>query len=155
MSDIRELIRALELNKGLDRALAREVQCVLGGWHRITPSQCGRKRGGYISPDDWIGRLDSGAPILDQLHGTTIHDDVPDVTSSVDAAFALAERVVPSWAISLSKNVRCGYWICYGSRQGYSTFDYVTSTHRIPAVALTVLIVKAAEMESNLVRAEG
>lgn len=88
------LIERLENADGPSRELDRAIQCGVGGWHRITPSHTRNKHGAFISPADWIGANSDGSPILDSLHGTTMHRDVPAVTASIDSAVALAERVV-------------------------------------------------------------
>ena len=94
-----ETLRALEKRvseaTGRDMALARQIQCTIGGWHRYTPTQLRRKNPGFISPDDYIGEMSDGSPVLDGLHGTDIHCDVPDCLLSLDAAVALVERVLP------------------------------------------------------------
>ena len=105
MSKLEELIAALEKSEGPSRALDRDIQCTVGGWHRITPSQGGGKHGAFISPDEWNGRDSGGRPILDSLHGTTMHRDVPPVTASIDAAVALVDRVIPGafWKMSCGR----------------------------------------------------
>lgn len=72
---------------GLNNEVAAAV-----GWQRVTPSQMGRShrsRGGWIAPDDYLGRQSDGRPILDSLHGTTIHRDPPAFIYSLDAAITL------------------------------------------------------------------
>lgn len=95
------LIERLEKLTGPSAHIAREVQCLTGGWHRVTPSQARNKHGAYIAPEDWLGRHGDGSPRLDSLHGTTMHRDVPDCTASLDAAVALVERVLPGWVFDL------------------------------------------------------
>lgn len=148
MTDITTLIARLEAATGPDRSLAREIQCAVGGWHRVTPSQCNRKRGGYISPLDWIGRRHDGVPILDGTHGTDIHDDVPDITYSIDAAVALAERVLPGWRGS----VQFGNFECQVTAYLCSDEDTkdVMAVHRSPAIALTIAILKAKQAEGTV-----
>jgi len=98
---LQSLLKRVEEADGPDKALAREIQCKIGGWHRVTPSQRGGKHGAYIAPQDWIGRYSNGSPILDSLHGTEMHRDVPDITSSIEAGIALLKYVLPGalWSV--------------------------------------------------------
>jgi hypothetical protein len=82
-------IEAGETGRELDRAVARAV-----GWHRVEPRHTRVKNGGWIAPEDFRGVMSSGAPILDSLHGTDIHRDVPSFTTSIDAQAALPGRIV-------------------------------------------------------------
>jgi hypothetical protein len=76
-------------DRELDRAIA-----VTQGWRRVAPRFTRSKHGAWISPEDWIGEYASGQPILDGMHGTTMHREVPAYTTSLDAAMTLvcAER---------------------------------------------------------------
>lgn len=70
---------------GLNHDVARAA-----GWQRITPSQMGRgKHGGWIAPDDYLGRYSNGSPILDGLHGTDILREPLNFLASLDAAMQL------------------------------------------------------------------
>lgn len=94
-TDTEALIEALESegpSKELDRQIAR-----LTGWHRVEPRHTRGRHGGWVAPQDWLGANSDGSPILDSLHGTTIHRDVPDFTASVDAALTL---VPEGWLVS-------------------------------------------------------
>lgn len=84
MTLISRLQNAEEGSRELDAMLTSVL-----GWHRVTPSQARMKRGGWISPEDWLGEMSNGSPILDQMHGTTIHRDPPPWTTSVDSALTL------------------------------------------------------------------
>lgn len=97
MPDLSGLLEKVTAAKGRDKALARAIQCTLGGWHRVEPRYTRSKSGAYIAPDEWLGSTLDGAPILDSLHGTTMYKDVPDCTSSIDAAAALIQVMLPGW----------------------------------------------------------
>jgi len=85
-------VQAIALNEP-DRSLNRAVMIKFGGWHRVQPRFAGNRHGAYIAPQDWIGRHSDGSPILDSLHGTDLHRDVPELTSSTDVGIALCERL--------------------------------------------------------------
>ena len=94
--DIEGLIERLEAatvgSRELDGVLARHF-----GWHRVEPRHTRSKGGGWIAPEDFMGVNSDGSPRLDGLHGTEIHRDPPRLSQSLDAALALAERVLPGW----------------------------------------------------------
>lgn len=96
-ADLSGVIERASSLTGPSREVDRLIQCSIGGWHRVTPSQARNKHGAFIAPGDWIGRHGDGSPILDSLHGTTMHRDVPAVTASVDAAMSLAARALTGW----------------------------------------------------------
>lgn len=83
-----ELIRMVGLAVGRDKMIDRHIAKAIG-WHRVEPRHARTKAGAWIAPEDWIGEMSNGAPILDSLRGTTMHRDVPDFTSSMDAAATL------------------------------------------------------------------
>lgn len=93
MADMLELIARLEAAKEGGRELDGLVARAFG-WHRVEPRFARNKHGGWIAPEDFIGLYSDGSPKLDGLHGTTIHRDPPRLTTSLDAALALAERVL-------------------------------------------------------------
>lgn len=146
MADLAALIERVEALTGPSRDAARQIQCTIGGWHRITPSQCGNKRGGYIAPEDWIGRRADGQPILDSLHGTTIWPDAPDVTASLDAAIALVKRVLPGWGISLGIGIKpfgAGVWKPGALGPQYS------SNHPVTPIALALAALRALHAQEE------
>lgn len=95
MTELMTLLKRVDEAEGTDRCLARAIQCTIGGWHRVEPRHTKSKHGAYIAPCDWLGAGSDGCPILDGLHGTDMHRDVPDCTTSLDAAVSLVEEVLP------------------------------------------------------------
>lgn len=81
---IARLREATGASKEFDRAIAKQY-----GWHRVEPRHSRQRSGAWIAPEDFIGVMSDGSPILDSLHGTTMHRDVPDYTASIDAALTL------------------------------------------------------------------
>lgn len=140
-----EILERLEKAEGPSAALARQIQCTLGGWHRVEPRHCRGKHGAYISPDEWIGRDSDGAPILDSLHGTTMHRDVPDCTASLDAAVALVERVLPDWTAweLASRQAKKHFRAELSKLLDDGSEQYVSARHNTPALALCTALVKA------------
>ena len=138
-----ELISRMEKAEGPSMELARIIQCQYGGWHRVTPSQLGKKHGGFIAPQDWIGQHSNGAPILDSLHGTDIHRDVPDCLSSIDAAVAFAERVLPDinvWGLEFERG-KCEATV---QRNGVAPGHWAYfAVHAVPAIAICIAALKA------------
>lgn len=97
MGDLANLLERVEKAEGADKALSREIQCRVGGWYRRTPSEGRTRHPTFIHPDD----CRDGKPVYDSLHGTDIWREPPDVTASLDAALALAERKLPGRASEL------------------------------------------------------
>lgn len=97
------LLTRLQQATAPSRELDRLIMCGIGGWHRITPSQARNKHGAFIAPEDWIGRHGDGSPILDGLHGTTMHREVPNVTGSLDACKSLLKRLSPGCGYQLTE----------------------------------------------------
>lgn len=90
MSALMELASRVESATPNDRTGLNAEVAKAVGWQRITPSQMGRgKQGGWISPDDYLGRYSDGRPKLDSLHGTDIHLDPPAFLNSLDSALTL------------------------------------------------------------------
>lgn len=79
-----ERIEASPPSRELNRAVAKQW-----GWHRVEPRFASNKHGAWIAPGDFLGVESSGRPRLDSLHGTEMHRDVPDFTTSLDAAKTL------------------------------------------------------------------
>lgn len=91
MTETETLLAQLEQAPGPSKALNRAV-AMLAGWHRVEPRHTRNKYGGWIAPENWIGRMSDGSPILDGLHGTTIHREPPDFTGSIDCALSLVGK---------------------------------------------------------------
>ena len=130
---------------------SRELDCLLArefGWHRVEPRFARNKHGAWIAPEDFMGVQSDGSPRLDSLHGTTMHRDPYRFTTSLDAALALAERVLPGWhweldnvggspyAANLTNPV--GRFLICGDTEVYSTAPTT-------ALALCIAILKAKE----------
>ena len=99
---ITRLEEAAEGSRELDGMLARHF-----GWHRVEPRFARNKGGGWIAPEDFFGVNSDGSPRLDGLHGTDIHRDPPRLSQSLDAAYALAERVLPGgWTVEIKTGAR-------------------------------------------------
>jgi hypothetical protein len=83
---------------------------------------------------------------LDGLHGTDIHRDPPRLSQSLDAALALAERVLPGWTWELTID---GGGVAQGAPEmwgeGYAASDCggVGVAAPTPALALCIAILKA------------
>ena len=89
-----ERIEAAEAgSRELDREIAKSQ-----GWHRVEPRFTKNKHGAWIAPEDFTGVYSDGSPILDSLHGTTMHRDVPIFTTSLDAAMSL---VPEGWQVTI------------------------------------------------------
>lgn len=99
--DLIARVREEPASQELDRLVARKL-----GWFRYTRELgCTMKRGGWISPDDFIGTHSDGSPILDSMHGTDIYRDPPLYTKSIDAADSMIKRVMKDhhrWSLSVS-----------------------------------------------------
>lgn len=148
------LIERLEGAEKGSRELDREV-ARLFGWHRVEPRHARNKHGGWIAPEDFIGLYSDGSPKLDGLHGTSIYRDPPAFTTSLDAALALAERVLPGWYWRAGRTPM-GHWhhgrYTYGwahmSRTDASNCDRgdeATGWAETPALALCAAILRAHE----------
>lgn len=85
------LAEAVEKLSGPDRAMDRDI-ARSQGWHRVEPRFNRSKHGAWISPEDFIGTMSDGSPILDSLHGTEMHREVPAFTGSIDRAVTLVPK---------------------------------------------------------------
>jgi len=76
---------------------------------------------------------------------------VPPVTTSLDAALALAERVLPGWYVGVQANryellIAPEDWSAYLSApKGHQFTDEVEASAPTPALALCIAILKAKE----------
>lgn len=137
MSDLIKRIEAAEgPSKEIDRRIAKSR-----GWHRVEPRFLRNNRGGWIAPEDFIGVMSDGSPILDSMHGTTIHGEVPAFTSSIDAAMTL----VPDGAIWTIEADAA--WVRVPRAGGVDEFQahFLTSGGRLTALALCAAAMKAKE----------
>lgn len=121
---------------------ARQVQCLIGGWHRYTPSQVRSRHPGFVSPDEWICDESDGGPRLDSLHGTTIHRDVPDVIGSTDAAMVLFDRVCPKWFMGMERF--SDGWYVSVAEHSKTAPRFEAYQFKRPAQAITVCALKVA-----------
>lgn len=128
-------------------ALARKVQCLIGGWHRYTPSQVRSRHPGFVEPGEWIGDHADGSPICDQMHGTTIHRDVPDVIGSVDAAMELFDRVCPKWFMGMER-FSDGWYVSVGEHSKTAPRFEAYQFKRL-AQAITVCALKVASSKET------
>jgi hypothetical protein len=91
MTPIAELIGKLERATGPDRELDALIAVTVAGFFEIAPRWEGEPIGyGYFDADG--ARIESG-------HGGD--ELVPDYTASLDAALALAEKLLPGWKLMM------------------------------------------------------
>lgn len=73
-------------------------------------------------------------------------DKPPCVTTSIDAALALAERVLPDCCPGISKNVHQKNWYAWiGDKHEEGPLDLGNGRSLSPALALCIAILKAKE----------
>jgi len=137
-----EIVARLEAasvgSREIDGLLARHF-C----WHRVEPRHMRGSAGGWIAPEDFIGLNGDGSPKLDGLHGTSIYRDPPRLTQSIDAALALADRVLPGgyWRVHRLpplEAVYAPYWATFGPAGGQEA-----ATGNTAPLALCIAILKA------------
>lgn len=133
---IARLEQAGEGSRELDGKLARAL-----GWHRVEPRFTRNKKGGWISPDEFLGVYPDGAPVYGQ-HGTSLHTDPPRWSTSCDAALALIGERLPGavWRLGFDPD------------DGSMKAEIVTAApecravranHDAPAMALCLALLKA------------
>lgn len=142
-----ELVARLEAasvgSRELDGLLARQF-----GWHRIEPRHARNKAGGWIAPEDFLGLHGDGSPRFDSLHGTDIHRDPPRLSQSLDAALALAERVLPGWGVYLRSDADGqGAGLTY-AKHSYVTPGHVEHKSSLP-LALCIAILRAVAAQPD------
>lgn len=135
----KELIAALEASDGPSRRLDAEI-AKDAGWHRVEPRHAKRSGGAWIAPEDFLGVMSSGAPILDSLHGTDMHKDVPRFTSSIDAALTLVP-VGWIWRHAPNRYVKHTVSIAPSAEHG----GYVAEVDSNPAIAICIAALRAME----------
>ena len=86
MTDIKALIERLEAAKGADMALDAAI-CVLAQYGGQNSDGATNVR----TDPDWEGDL------LFEVGAEECCNPIPDITASLDAAVAFAERVLPGW----------------------------------------------------------
>lgn len=132
MTDLADLLKRVTEASGSDKALARAIQCEVGGWYRRTPSEGRTKHPTFIHPDD----VRDGKPVYDSLHGTDVWPDVPDVTASLDAALVLVHRLGFSGIINT--------WRPFANVARDGSFSPGNmAEHVTPALALLAALLKA------------
>ncbi|SFS42809.1 hypothetical protein [Brevundimonas viscosa] len=139
---MRELIERLEKaeagSRELDGLLARRF-----GWHRVEPRHARNRAGGWIAPEDFMGLNSDGSPRLDSLHGTDIHRDPPRLSQSLDAALALAERVLPGWCCATGGKLARGHRDAFARVDTPDGCDFEEAYASTPALALCIAILRA------------
>lgn len=129
MADMQELIARLEAAEGPDRALDREIGLRIDGWYETVDShgECL-----MVNGDRYPDHPES---------------EYPSFTESLDAALALAERVLPDWAWEIrldrggaSVQAAPVWWM-----EGLAAPDEggVSCDGKTPALALCIAILKA------------
>lgn len=141
--------------RGQDKSLSRDMQVTFGGWNRFTPSQVRRRHAAFIAPEDYIGRMSDGSPILDSLHGTTIHSEPPDVTIDLDATLAMVERAgilieLRYWIVEGKPSFQA-FWRPkeIGPEQGYGGWSgYLPTRHRAVLDAFMTGLINPIELHA-------
>ncbi len=126
--DITSLIEKLEGASEGSVELSCDIGIALGEW---TPPK-GAERDIY-SPDIW------------RRNGLKYYQPYAEVTTSLDAALALAERVLPGTSPGVSKNVFHGYWSAWLHQNVDGACHVVgdASTSTTPALALCAAVLRA------------
>lgn len=104
MTALLDLAARVEAAAGPDRELDRDIARLIG-WHRVEPRFTRGKHGAWIAPEDFSGVMSDGSPILDSLHGTVMHRDVPAFTTSPDSALSLVPKGL---GVSVSRHGKHG-----------------------------------------------
>jgi len=76
---------------------------------------------------------------------------IPPVTTSLDAALALASRVYPCWSWSVGQNVHHKYWRAYALAldTDRAAFQPTEATAKAPELALCIAILKATATQPS------
>lgn len=123
MADMLELIARLEAAEGPDRAADREIGLRLDGWYETVYShgECL-----MVNGDRYPDHPES---------------EYPSFTESLDAALALAERVLPGWVwmVESHRDGRATAWL--SEFNAYGEGEQVLGNS--PALALCIAILKA------------
>ncbi|URQ76207.1 MAG: hypothetical protein NBV76_05450 [Candidatus Ochrobactrum gambitense] len=104
-----------------------------------------------------LSKLDAPDREVDALIGKHFFPDeaksffdfnAPTYTASVDAAIALAERVLPELSPQVGRNVHHKYWhasVCRINDNMADGIEYYDATHAVPAIALLIALLRAKE----------
>lgn len=136
MTDLTTLIAKLEAATGPDRELDVAISCAIDG--RVLEKRGNdRKEWLYLSGTDNC-RQDPG------VFGQFLS---PRFTASIDAAVALAERVLPGWRGSVQfGNFECQVTAYLGSDEDTKE---ATAAHDMPAIALVIAMLLAKQAEGK------
>lgn len=73
--NLQALLATVIYAQGSWMSAARQVQCLIGGWHRYTPSQVRSRHPGFVSPDEWICDESDGG------RGSTVSMERPSIAT--------------------------------------------------------------------------
>lgn len=142
MTDLTTLIARLEAATAPDRELDAEIAATFHYVHNM--------------PDwvnNWSGKWEaakSGRVYLMEDSGNRGPNFISvSFTESIDVAVALAARVLPGWSPSIGKNVHHGYWYGEVRRVDDGPIVGFDAMHSVPAIALTIAILKAKQAEGK------
>lgn len=139
MTDLTTLIAKLEAATGPDRELDVAISCAIDG--RVLEKR-GNDRKEWLYPQGKDGGRQDPGP-----YGYTTNMS-PSFTASIDAAVALAERVLPGldWgAYSFGEDGAQGkVW-----KHGWHDDTVIYGDHPSPAIALVIAILRAKQAEGN------
>lgn len=139
MTDLTTLIAKLEAATGPDRELDAEIwlETSPGATRNLIEVKSGTGQWPPYTIDET--RDASGLLIV-----------VPSFTASIDAAVALAERVLPGWSISIGKSVHYGYWLGRTSEVVNGDIISFEAEHSTPSIALVIAILLAKKAEGKV-----
>jgi hypothetical protein len=126
------------------RELDAEI-AVLDGWclHPNKTYEAVQGDSGFTCEDC---RANSWGNRSNNVHRQRLHDPVPTYTTSLDAALALAERVLPGWGFYLRQDKDgCGCGMVYPEYNSVTAGHFTAPT---PALALCAAVLKAVESKA-------
>ena len=139
-----ELIARLEAAKSgrkeLDGIYATAV-----GWFRVQPRHTANRKGGWISPEDFMGADSDGRPRLDSLHGTSIYRDPPSFTTSLSAISNHIERYARDGGWAVGKRPSGVGWARVFRPSGPENYAEASS----PALALCIAFLRALRTQDQ------
>jgi hypothetical protein len=140
LSDLSSLIAEVEKADKPDRGLDAKISAVLEphlfdapGFTPIRPIPDFR-----YDPSENVIRFEGGG-LMDIRF-------FPPVTSSIDAAVSMAERVLPNWQINLSIFHDALSEASFGSRDHYREFTFA----KTPALALVLATLRALDQKGSV-----